>query len=428
MTSTQEIAITGMGVVSPIGIGAEPFWASLLAGRSGVRLFPWYDRDHDGLLLPFGGEVADFDAKQYVRPRKSLKVMSRDVQLAFAAADLACRDGGLHSGGIARERLGVIFGADLMTCELPEMANAIRVCTVDGRFDSTRWAPAARAELYPLWLLKYLPNMLACHIGIAQNAHGPNNSLVLGEVSSLAAVMEASRVIARGQADVMIVGGASSRIHPAMWTRGRCVPFSHRDDDPAAACRPFDARRDGLVYGEGAAAFLLESSAHAAARGATVLARILATASAFEPNPRRQPLEGRAIAASIRGALAHAQLTPPEIGHVNAHGVGTRHDDQIEAQAIRATLGDVPVTAPKSFFGNLGAGTGAVEMAASVLALQTGLVPPTLNYQDPDPACAVNVVHGEPLVATRPTALLLNHTPQGQAVAVVLAAADGMRV
>ena len=167
--------------------------------------------------------------------------------------------------------------------------------------------------------------------------------------------------------------------------------------------------------------FLLETSAHAQARGAAIQGRILAYASAFEPHSRGQAIEGLAIGRAIGAALDQANLTPESLGHVNAHGVSTPWDDAIEARAIRAELGDVPVMAPKSFFGNLGAGGGAVEMVASVLALQKGLVPPTLNYQYPDPACPINVVHGEPLESRQPTALLLNHTPNGQAMSVVLA-------
>ena len=212
------------------------------------------------LPVPFGGEVADFDPKQYVRPRKSLKVMNRDIQLAFVAADLACADGGIRERRIDPERLGVLFGADMMACDLEELTNAYRACMVDGRFDFSRWGPAAMAEIFPLWMLKYLPNMPACHVGIAQDARGPNNTIVSGEVSSLAAVAEAVGVLERGQADVMIVGGSSSRIHPTVWACSRDLPLSRRSDDPAAACRPFDARRDGMVYGEGAAAFLLETA------------------------------------------------------------------------------------------------------------------------------------------------------------------------
>jgi len=177
-----------------------------------------------------------------------------------------------------------------------------------------------------------------------------------------------------------------------------------------------------MVHGEGSAAFILENRQHAEARGAKILARILGHACTFEPRRRGQALRGRAIRTAIRGALQDAGLQPADIGHVNADGLSTQLDDELEAQAIRDTLGDVPVTAPKSYFGNLSAGTGAVEMAASVLGLQKGLVPPTLNYERPDPDCPVNVVHGRPMENTTPTALVLNQSRVGQSVAMILAA------
>jgi 3-oxoacyl-[acyl-carrier-protein] synthase II len=419
MPFASEIVITGIGVVCPIGIGKQAMWDSLCQGRSGVRRFSLYECGD--LAEPFGAEVADFDPKQYVRPRKSLKVMCRDTQLAFAAADLACADAALQPQSRDSERFGVLFGADLVTCELPELVPACACSIRDGQFQMSRWGQAVTTELYPLWMLKYLPNMPACHIGIAHDARGPNNTITLGEVSSLAAVSEAAHVIARGQADVMLAGGTSSRIHPAVWTRSNVFPFARCGADPTTASRPFDARREGWVNGEGSAAFVLESRSHAEARGAKVLARILGAASRFEPQRQGAPLEGRAIRQAILAALADARLSPAEIGHVNAHGLGTRHDDRIEAQAIRQTLGSVPVTAPKSFFGTSGAACGAVEMVVSLLAFQHGLVPHTLNYEVPDPECPVNVVHSQPQPISRPIALLLNHTPHGQAMAVVIA-------
>jgi len=197
MAHKQDIVITGVGVVSPIGIGQEAFWTSLCEGQSGVRLLHLFQ---DSELIPFGGEVTDFDPKKYVRQRKSLKVMSRDIQLAFAAADLACCEAGHHKQPIDPERLGIVFGADLMPCELHELVRAYRSCIVGGNFDFRRWGEAAMAEIFPLWMLKYLPNMHACHIGIAQDARGPNNTLTLGDVSSLSAAAEGMRVIERGGA------------------------------------------------------------------------------------------------------------------------------------------------------------------------------------------------------------------------------------
>ena len=418
MPPRQEIVITGLGVVSPIGIGKEPFWAALREGHSGIRTVALPD-DPDA-AAPIGGTVADFDPKQYVRPRKSLKVMSRDIQLGFAAADLACLDGGLRQKPIDPERLGVVFGAGMISCELEELAGTFRGCMNDGVFNFRRWGTAAMAELFPLWMLKYLPNMPACHIGIGQDARGPNNSITLGEVSCLSALAEAVRIVERNQADVIIAGGVDGRIHPATWVRSQVLGMSWCRD-PHTAPRPFDRKRDGRVNGEGAAAYIIETRASAEVRGATPLARILGYGASFAPPMSGQP-QPAAIGRAIGAALGDACLAPGEIGCVVAHACGSVEGDRIEAEAIRAALGDVPVTAPKSFFGHLGAAAGALETAAAVLSIQHELVPPTLNYEQPDPRCPVNVVHDRPAPLAHRTAMVLSHSPQGQAVAVVLAA------
>lgn len=418
--SSSEIVITGLGVVSPIGIGVDAFWSSLLRGKSGIG--PLTAFDSRGMPLTIAGEVAGFDPKEYVKPRKSLKVMSRDIQFGVSAADMACTQAGIEAGAVDPERFGVVFGADMILCPLDDVVAAYRSCTVGGMFDFRQWGSQALAQLYPLWMLKYLPNMPACHIAITHDARGPNNSMATAEVSSLLAVAEAARVIERGKADLMVVGGASSRIHPTTFVRASIGEVSRRSAQPEAASRPFDARRDGAVYGEGSAALVLENRAHAERRGARILGRVLGYSCAFEPCHNGTPRQGAAIRATIRNSLRSAGLTPAEIGHVNAHGLSTVQDDRAEAQAIAAELGDVPVTAPKSFFGNLGAGTGAVELVVSVLALLHDQVPMTLNYEEPDPACPVNVVHGESLHGAQGTALVLNQAGTGQSAGVIIAA------
>jgi 3-oxoacyl-[acyl-carrier-protein] synthase II len=276
------------------------------------------------------------------------------------------------------------------------------------------------SDLYPLWMLKYLPNMVACHIAITEDARGPNNTITLDEVSSLLALIESVCYIQRGAADMMIAGGQGSRVNLTRILYRGDVHWSHRNEEPQRACRPFDAQRDGGVIGEGAGAFVVESRRHAEARGANVLARVLGFGRSFDRAPGRHGAGVDGIRRAIDAALASAGLAPTDIGHVNAHGSGMVEEDRFEAQAIRTCLGDVPVTAPKSYFGCLGAGTGAVEMAASVLAITTGTVPATLNYEFPDPACPVNVVHGQPLPTAQRTALVLNQTETGQTAAVVL--------
>lgn len=421
MSPVPEVVITGLGVVSPIGIGTTAFWTSLDRQISGVRRISAFDTCGTG--LPFGGEVVDFDAKEFVKPRKSLKVMSREIQLGVVAASLATSEAGVVPDGVDPERLGVVFGADMIHCEPDEIANAYRRSLAGGRFDIRLWGRSAMEEIYPLWMLKYLPNMPACHIAIAHDARGPNNSHSLSEASSLMALGEATRIIERGDADIIIAGGTACRVHPVLWVRSKLQEVTRRHDEPDRLLRPFDAHRDGFVNGEGAAAFVLERREHAAARGAKMLARVIGYGTSYERRADGQPPEGFGTRRAIRAGLRSAGLRPSDIGHVNAHGLSTVGDDRAEAQAIRAELGDVPVTAPKSFFGNLSAGTGAVEAVASVLALVNGRVPVTLNYERPDPACPVHVVSGRPLTGCKPTALLLNHSWMGQSVAMVIATA-----
>ena len=418
MAAGREVVITGVGVVSPIGIGRDAFWKSLRAGVSGVRTIDAFA--DAGMPIPFGAEVKDFDGKVYVTPRKSLKVMCREIQTGFAAARMACQDAALESPAADPERWGVVLGADMFYGDPLEMIDVYRACIQDNRFDFSQFGPHAMRELFPLWMLKYLPNMPACHIGISLDARGPTNSITLGEVSSLQAFTEACRVIERGAADVMFTGGTGSRLAPVNYVFRDRRPFSHRADDPAAASRPFDADRDGMVNGEGACVLVLESRRHAEGRRANILASVLGYSSRCEPRPGNVPPQGSAIRAAIGGALRMARRTPADVGHVNAHGLSDTDHDIVEARAIRESLGDVPVTAPKSFFGNLGAAGGATEMAASILALSEGEIPQTLNYERPDPNCPVNIVHGQPAPVDQPTAMVLSQSSYGQSVAVLL--------
>ena len=420
MASPREIVITGVGVVSPLGIGCEPFWSSLMAGISGIRPIDLFDAS--GLRTPYGGQIASFDPKVYVRPRKSLKVMSRDIQIGFAAADLAMADAGLPVGAAEPERFGVVVGGDMIYADIEDLELTYRRSVNNGKFDFGLWSEAIQEELHPLWLLRHLPNMTASHIAIAHDARGPNNSIVLGDVSSLLAIGEAASIISRGWADVMLTGGTACRLHPtALVARGE-ARLSHAVEDCRTVCRPFDRDRFGMLDGEGSAIFVLESREHAQRRGARIRGRILGAASRCEPHSLQRPPTGSSLRLVIRTTLKQAGLAASELGHLNAHGMGTVEDDRIEAAAIVAELGATPVTAPKSFFGHLGAGSGAVELAVSVLGLEAGLVPPTLNYEHPDPLCPVNVVHGEPLAGRPATAIAVNLCSMGQTAAVLVAA------
>ena len=420
MPQSREVVVTGLGAVCPLGVGREAVWTSLAAGKSGVRPIA----EFAGTEIPFryGGKIEGFEPKEYVQPRKTLKVMSNEIQAAYSAAMLALQDAGLAKESVAPERLGVVLGSEMLYGELPELADAYRQCIVDGVFRQELWAENAMKNLFPLWMLKYLPNMAACHIGIASDAHGPNNSVVEGGVSSLLALLEASQVISRGHADVMICGGCGSTL-----TLG-AIPF--RGDDHLTKWRgsaeetprPFDARRDGTVLGEGSGMYLLEAREHAEARGAKILARLLGGSQLFEPLFEGQAQRGTAIAGSITAALGQANLQPRDIGFVSANASGSVSGDAVEAQAIERTLGKVPVTAFKSYYGDIGAGSGSVEVVASILALQNGQIPMTRNYAQPDKACPVNVVQGEAEPLKIGSVMALSQSTTGHASAVIFGA------
>jgi 3-oxoacyl-[acyl-carrier-protein] synthase II len=419
MPPPREVVITGMGVVCPLGVGCDAYWQALQAGQSGIDYLP----EMRNVQSPFryAARVKDFDAKQYVQPRKTIKVMCPEIQTAYAAAALAMEQGKLAKGGIDPERLGVVLGSEMLYGDIEELAEVYRHCSADGQFHIEQWGDFAFKDLFPLWMLKYLPNMAACHISIAHDARGPNNSIVEGGASSLLAISEATAAIERGHADAMLAGGSGSMASFS------CLPFrgwsqiSKWEGEPAAASRPFEARRSGLVPGEGAGVLLLEAREHAEQRGASILARIAGYASRFEPPASAwSQRTGRAIGQSIQAALTAAGLKSADIGHVNAHGESSVEQDRLEAQAIRHSLGDVPVMALKSYFGDLAAGSGTVELIGSVLALNRGHLPPTLNYDQPDPSCPINVVRGSPHAIDKPIALALNQSNTGQAAALII--------
>jgi 3-oxoacyl-[acyl-carrier-protein] synthase II len=405
--------------VSPIGVGREPMWQSVVERLSGVRELPHYVAA--GWIAPFGGSVENFDPKELIQPRKSIKVMCREIQLASAAAEMAWQDASLPQATIDPERFGVSGAAPMMYSDLEEMKVPYIEWLKQEDFDIHRWSRKAMGELYPLWMLKYLPNMPACHIGIRYDARGPNNTICENDVASLLAISEAADVIERDHADLMIVVGTGTHltINELCWHAGARLACCNGSCDPASISRPFDARRIGMVYGEGAAGLILESRQHAERRGAKIMARIAGKASRCEPSAIDKLPTGSAVRRAIHAALAAANIEAGDVGHVNAHGNSTREDDRIEAQAIRDALGDVPVTAPKSFFGNLGQGSGMVELCMSLVGMEQGVIPPTLNYQKPDPECPVNVVT-EMRPAERRTFVALNHNTTGQAAAVIV--------
>jgi 3-oxoacyl-[acyl-carrier-protein] synthase II len=429
--SERQVVITGIGVVSPIGIGIDDFWKGLKSGTSGVRLTNAFPCAPSNSRI--AAEVRDFNPSQFTKTReqkKALRVMCREIQLGFAAAALALDDAGIKEGGVEPDRLGVEFGANLMLSPPEDLAEAENACSdaATHEFSYDRWGDVGLGQMFPLWLLKFLPNMPACHIGIAADARGPNNSITIDEASANLVIGESLRVIARGHADVMITGSTGTRVHSVksihaqMWDK-----LAKFEDDPATACRPFDRTRTGQVVGEGSGVLILEDDSHARKRGAKIYGRILGAGSACVGSLVGRGDTRRALAQAMRMAIKDAGLTPQDMGHINAHGLSSIESDYHEAQAIHDVFGEfaskVPVTALKSYFGNCAAGCGSLELAGSLAGLAHGIVPPTLNYRTPDPECSLNVVHGEPLAVKNRVFLKINVTRMGQASAVVVTGA-----
>jgi 3-oxoacyl-[acyl-carrier-protein] synthase II len=419
--SPRRAVITGIGLVTPVGTDPAAFWQSLREGRSGIR--PITSFDASTLPVRIAGEIPDFDAKAYLvkDQRKSLRIMARTIQLAVAAAQRAIDDSRVDKSKLDPTRFGVEFGAGLIASELPELADAARVSAncQPGVVDLTKWGEQAMETIPPMWMLKYLPNFPACHISILHNAQGPNNSVTESDVAGLLALGEAYRILGRDQADLFLVGGAESKINPLSMVR-QCLfeQLSRRNEAPQRACRPFDRARDGFVVGEGSGVFVLEELEHARQRGAKVYAEVVGFGAAFD-----RDLNGEGLARAVRAALKDAGIGPDEVDHVNAHGLGTREADAWEARGLRAAFGDYPlppVLAVKSYTGNLGAGGGTTELAASILGLDNGVVPVTLNYEEPDLACPVPVLAGAPRPVTKLHVLKVSFTQMGQCAALVV--------
>lgn len=421
---TPNIVITGVGVVSPVGIGNDRFWDNLVAGRSGIG--PLQSLSGSGLPCKLAAEIKDFDPLQYVYEKKFLKVMSRDIQLGVSAASLAMKDAGFTSGQIDPDRLGVEFGAGHISFTPDELAEAARdFADPSQREGYTRWGEDTLGKIAPLWMLRQLPNMPACHVAIEHDARGPNNTITSADSSMVLALQEAMRCIQRGHADVMIVGACSSNIHPVDIARISLYDNLSTQSDPQTGCRPFDRDRDGTIVGEGSGVFVIESYEHAVARGADIYCEVLAVGSGCDGRGYENGSGGRGLTNAMNAAMSRAGISLNDVGHINAHGKSTRRDDYVEARAYHNTFGQdaekIPVTALKSYFGNFEAGSGAVELAGSVLALRHGILPATLNYKNPDPNCRLNVVR-EPQPLKAPVAISVNRTTMGQSAAAILRA------
>ncbi len=410
---SRRVIISGLGPVTGLGLGIEANWQALSQGHSAIA--PITAFDPSGFDCRLAAEVKDFKIGNFVPKtyRKATKVMARDIELAVAAADLAARDAKLVTKGTAPPppesgdgvplsypsgRVGANIGASLIACELDELTSALAEARKeDGSFDIHKWGEHGMQQLTPLWLLKYLPNMLACHVTIIHDAQGPSNTITCAEASSGLSLGEAMRVIQRGAADVSFCGGAESKINPMAFLRqqmlGRLSTASN--DLPAAAVRPFDQEAAGMVLGEAGGIVILEAldtfTARAAASGARAYAEVVGFGASQTCHPATRNLtpdpQGRAIRLAIQAALREAGVGPEAIDLILPFGSGQPAYDQAEAQALKTIFGgrlaQVPVVSTKPMWGNCGAASGALDVCAGAQALVTQTVPPCLNRSRP---------------------------------------------
>jgi 3-oxoacyl-[acyl-carrier-protein] synthase II len=433
LPESRRVVITGLGVISPVGNSPQELIESLRNRRSGIATLTQIPTgvlsvDHGAEIPAFTGAIEDYGplSKDLQRTiRKGSKLMCREIEMGVAAAQLAIHDAALTPESRDRDRTGVIYGCDYIMTLPEEFAAGIKACLDEsGVFHFEKWAECGLPQVNPLWLLKYLPNMPASHIAIYNDLRGPNNSITLREASPAAVLSEAYSTIARGHADVLVVGSTGSRIHPF-----RSMHASMQEvlaptlSDASKTCRPFDKDRQGAVLGEGAAAMILETYEHAVARGAKIHGEILGSGSSTVSSTTGSDFYRRAIINSMRMATRDCDLS--SIGHINAHGLGTVDCDKQEADAIKELFGStnpkVPVVTAKGHFGNLGAGGGMVEVIASLMTLNQTLFP-TLNCDSLDPSCDINVVTTDDVAAGN-SFISTNVTPQGQASAVRIGAA-----
>ena len=431
-SSRRRVVITGMGVVCPLGSDKDQLWHALTTGQSGVG--PLAIGPQDGMPVPFAAEARQFqgtiddfatwDKEQAKALRKGLKVMCRECQMGVAAAHWALADARLGPETFDPERVGIAFGSDFMITLPDELIAPVSGCLDEsGRFQFSRWATEGMPKMSPLWLLKYLPNMPASHLAMYNDLRGPNNSLTLREAAANAAVVEAFQTIVQGRADVMVVGATGSRIHPMKLLHALQQEEVAFGDDPARASRPFDRHRTGMVLGEGAGALVLEELQIARTRGATIYAEVLGGGSSSVAQSHLVAHRGQAMKNALLATLSATGTRPDDVGFINAHGLSTRSGDIDEAWAINEVFSGrsrpLPVVAVKSYSGNLGAGSGMVELIAGVLALDHGRLFPVLNYETPDPECPLQVVTNGDAAPGR-SFVNLSVTPQGQASATLV--------
>jgi 3-oxoacyl-[acyl-carrier-protein] synthase II len=399
---SRRVVITGLGPLTGLGFGIDALWEGVCAGRSAVARIRAFDPS--GFDTQIGSEVVDLKIANFVPKsyRKATKVMARDIELAVAAADLAVRDAGLMTPGIDADkprsypgdRAGAQIGAGLIAADINELTDAFALAVDEtGTFDIHKWGAEGMKNITPLWLLKYLPNMLGCHVTIIHDSQGPSNTITCGEASSGLSIGESVRVIQRDSADLCFCGGAESKINPMAFYRqmitGRLT--SKGNDAPAAAVRAWDADAAGTALGEGGGIITVEAHETATARNARVYAEIVGFGASHTVSPQTGGLApdaaGRGMASAIRSALREAKTTPDQIDLIVPLGSGIPEYDRAEVAAIRAIFGDAAdkpaIWSAAPYVGNCGAGAGGISVAVAAKALKEQTLPARINCDRP---------------------------------------------
>lgn len=401
----RRVAISGLGPVSGLGLTLNENWQRLVAGESAIATIQSFDPS--GFRCRLAGEVGAFKIRDFVPKsyRKATKVMARDIELAVIAADGAARDAGLVTKGTDPDadpthpaaRVGAHIGAGLIACELDELTGALATSRNErGGFDIHRWGESGMEHLTPLWLLKYLPNMLACHVTIIHDAQGPSNTITCAEASGALSLGESLRVIQRGAAEACFCGGAETKLNPMAYIRqeftGRLLDSSALGDAvDGSAVRPFDQRAAGGVLGEGGGIVVVEAMDAIEARGGKAYAEVVgfgATQSVDRASRGKRPdAEGRAVANAIRAALRWAELEADAIDAVFPFGSAVPEEDAAELAGLRGVFGErlsaLPAVLTRPLVGNLGAGAGGFDLAIAAQALAEQQLPQPLAMEQP---------------------------------------------
>ncbi len=392
----RRVVVTGMGAITPLGNSMDDTWNAMLAGGSGIGRITHFDASN--FPTKIAAEVKNYDFAKWIDQPEIFQHTGRNIRFAIGAAVDAVRDSKLLESNIDPARFGVYLGAGEGAQNFHVFMSIIASAHKNGELDLGEFARSGLQELNAQAELEQEPNMPAGHLAALFNAQGPNLNCLTACAASSQALGEATEIIRRGDADVMLSGGAHSMIHPFGVTGFNLLTaLSTNNDDPRGASRPFDKNRDGFVLGEGAGMVILEELEHALARGAHIWGEISgygSTADAFRITDTHP--EGRGAVSCINMALRDAGLNPDDIHYINAHGTSTEVNDKVETMAIKHAFGanayKIPVSSIKSMMGHLIAAAGSVEAITCLLTINRSVIPPTMNYATPDPECDLDYV------------------------------------